>query len=101
MKQIIAALAFAAGVAIDPAATLRPDEFDAPAPESVAEASKSAPAEQPAHHHMAQPAPQQRPETHVHEAAETLYLCPMHPEVTSKEPGKCPKCGMTLVRKKP
>jgi Heavy metal binding domain len=25
------------------------------------------------------------------------YSCPMHPEVTSDEPGNCPKCGMTLV----
>jgi len=24
------------------------------------------------------------------------YECPMHPEVTSKKPGKCPKCQMTL-----
>ena len=24
------------------------------------------------------------------------YECPMHPEVTSKRPGKCPKCKMTL-----
>jgi cytochrome oxidase Cu insertion factor (SCO1/SenC/PrrC family) len=24
------------------------------------------------------------------------YECPMHPEVTSGRPGKCPKCGMTL-----
>ena len=24
------------------------------------------------------------------------YVCPMHPEVTSTEPGKCPKCGMNL-----
>ena len=31
------------------------------------------------------------------------YECPMHPEVTSKKPGKCPKCGMTLrfTREKP
>jgi hypothetical protein len=27
------------------------------------------------------------------------YTCPMHPEVVSKQPGKCPKCGMTLVKK--
>ncbi len=26
----------------------------------------------------------------------TLYSCPMHPDVTSDKPGKCPKCGMDL-----
>jgi FtsP/CotA-like multicopper oxidase with cupredoxin domain len=25
------------------------------------------------------------------------YACPMHPEVTSEEPGRCPKCGMKLL----
>jgi len=25
------------------------------------------------------------------------YTCPMHPEVSSGQPGKCPKCGMDLV----
>ena len=25
------------------------------------------------------------------------YVCPMHPEVTSDEPGTCPKCGMKLI----
>ena len=27
----------------------------------------------------------------------SVYYCPMHPEVTSSGPGKCPKCGMDLV----
>jgi len=25
------------------------------------------------------------------------YTCPMHPEVTSDEPSRCPKCNMQLV----
>jgi P-type Cu+ transporter len=29
-------------------------------------------------------------------AAETLYTCPMHPEIRQDHPGTCPKCGMTL-----
>ena len=27
---------------------------------------------------------------------ETVYTCPMHPDVRAKSPGKCPKCGMDL-----
>jgi RND family efflux transporter MFP subunit len=30
-------------------------------------------------------------------AAKQKYFCPMHPEVVSDEPGKCPQCGMNLV----
>lgn len=30
-----------------------------------------------------------------------VYTCPMHPEVVSDKPGKCPKCGMDLVKKPP
>lgn len=25
------------------------------------------------------------------------YTCPMHPEIITETPGKCPKCGMQLV----
>jgi hypothetical protein len=28
------------------------------------------------------------------------YTCPMHPEVVTDKPAKCPKCGMALVEKK-
>jgi cobalt-zinc-cadmium efflux system outer membrane protein len=48
-----------------------PDVFDAAPPASVVETSKES----------------------------GIYSCPMHPEVTSDKPGKCPKCGMTLVMK--
>ena len=27
----------------------------------------------------------------------TEYACPMHPDITSDEPGSCPRCGMDLV----
>ena len=27
-----------------------------------------------------------------------VYTCPMHPEVRQDQPGKCPKCGMDLVK---
>ena len=26
-----------------------------------------------------------------------VYACPMHPEVVSDEPGRCPRCGMKLI----
>jgi protein SCO1/2 len=32
----------------------------------------------------------------ISQAQEAEYSCPMHPEVKSKTPGSCPKCGMTL-----
>ncbi len=30
-------------------------------------------------------------------AMETMYTCPMDPDVISESPGECPKCGMDLV----
>jgi hypothetical protein len=28
-----------------------------------------------------------------------IYVCPMHPTVKSKTPGRCPKCHMSLVKR--
>ena len=33
------------------------------------------------------------------EPVDVTYTCPMHPEVESSEPGRCPKCGMDLQPK--
>src|ERR671934_291715 len=33
----------------------------------------------------------------VPEGVPLVYVCPMHPEVVSEEPGSCPKCGMKLL----
>ena len=30
------------------------------------------------------------------EGEQTVYTCPMHPEVRQSEPGTCPTCGMEL-----
>lgn len=32
-------------------------------------------------------------------AAASYYTCVMHPEIHQDQPGQCPKCGMTLVKK--
>ena len=32
-------------------------------------------------------------------ATDVVYVCPMHPDVTSDKPGKCSKCGMELKKK--
>ncbi|MGH7145083.1 MAG: heavy metal-binding domain-containing protein [Planctomycetota bacterium] len=39
-------------------------------------------------------------ETPATAGAATTYTCPMHPQIHSKVPGKCPICGMTLVPEK-
>ena len=33
-------------------------------------------------------------------AKDEMYTCTMHNEVMSDHPGKCPKCGMKLVKQK-
>jgi hypothetical protein len=44
---------------------------------------------------------QQPDQEHEQEQEKVKYTCPMHPEVVKDHPGKCPKCGMTLVPIKP
>jgi CopA family copper-resistance protein len=34
------------------------------------------------------------------QAQPTTYTCPMHPEIHANKPGKCPKCGMDLIKEK-
>lgn len=38
--------------------------------------------------------------SNAHAKDKMLYTCPMHPEWHQSESGKCPKCGMDLVREK-
>ena len=33
----------------------------------------------------------------IEPGAAVIYVCPMHPEVTSTEPARCPDCGMKLL----
>jgi DNA-directed RNA polymerase subunit RPC12/RpoP len=30
---------------------------------------------------------------------DSIYTCSMHPEIQLDKPGKCPKCGMNLIKK--
>ncbi len=48
----------------------------------------------------AQTSKQKTPHSHSDTTANYIYTCPMHPEVMTDKPGNCPKCGMTLVKKK-
>lgn len=43
------------------------------------------------------PAEELSQENEQHAAQTTDWTCPMHPEVSQPDPGKCPKCGMSLI----
>ena len=44
------------------------------------------------------PRPRQGPSAEELTAIAQGYICPMHPQITSDHPGKCPICGMDLVK---
>ncbi len=75
------------GISIQPKLTAAVN----PTQPQVADQSIAAPA------HRQAPA-RKRAEPPRHNSAST-YTCPMDPEVVSSSPGKCPKCGMNLVKK--
>ena len=41
--------------------------------------------------------PQETALEHAKRHMDPTYVCPMHPQVASTEPGRCPICGMDLV----
>ncbi|MES1241087.1 MAG: heavy metal-binding domain-containing protein [Acidobacteriota bacterium] len=110
-----------------PASILRPDPVDAPAATSVRDAQRAEEMNQamsgahgghgagtyrhvdagrgPEAYEGSEPqTPGAGPQHHDHGAATgesaVVYVCPMHPEVTSNAPGTCPKCGMALVERR-
>lgn len=44
---------------------------------------------------------QESPAAHAAKHLDPTYQCPMHPDVRSDEPGRCPICGMDLVLVEP
>lgn len=65
-----------------------PEAEEAPAP-SVATSLTADP--------LAASAPSPGAGDHADQPAATEYVCPMHPDVRQSTPGRCPRCGMTLV----
>ena len=39
-------------------------------------------------------------EASILQAQPVTYTCVMHPEIHASKPGKCPKCGMDLIKEK-
>lgn len=69
-------------------------------PEPSSHEVQPVPAVAPDNGAASQPAPMAGAADSTTQPAKKQYTCPMHPEVSLDQPGKCPKCGMNLVEKK-
>ncbi|MBI2214803.1 MAG: hypothetical protein HYU52_14245 [Acidobacteria bacterium] len=94
------------------AAALQPDPLDTPSGTSITDAARSAEMAQMmssgghsmvhgeyVHKDVGRTVAPMQHDTSAHEE-KPVYTCPMHPNVRSGSPGACPKCGMTLIKKK-
>jgi len=85
-----------------PARSRTLDRVDPVVPEAAdtgAHHHHTAPGTPPADTHALPPQEPAGPAGQPSADASAAYTCPMHPEVVSTEPGRCPKCGMALVKK--
>lgn len=92
--SLLCGLLLAACAAVESPGPLEPDH---PASPQAAEAPLPEPST------LAEPLPGGLPAAASPEATPRMggrgaYTCPMHPDVQQTAPGRCPRCGMALVR---
>ena len=77
-----------------------PPKILSESPQGLPDGPSASPSEHPVdHEHETGGEGQAKPSTAEPESPqETVYSCPMHPEVKASAPGRCPKCGMALEK---